>query len=254
MRRIHSIEFHDRAWFPGPLRKAVTSVLADIEHLTRPYKHAAPLLAALCRRNGVMRLFDLCSGSAGPIPGVRAETEALLNRALYARMSDLYPDSIEPSSCDRITRESSSIDAMRARAQDAECFTMFTALHHFRPEQVKSMLTNFSNQQKPVAIFEVTSRSPLACAMVLVVGIFSVIVSPIRDFSWTRLAATIVPLIPAVVVWDGLVSNLRTYSPKELLELLPQSCPRYRWEAGSIRGPAGVPITFLIGEPMQARS
>jgi hypothetical protein len=63
---------------------------------------------------------------------------------------------------------------------------------------------------------------------------------------WTYL----LPVIPLVLFWDGIVSNLRTYSPAELQELtLGVQRDGYRWEIGKI--PAGsCKITYLLGYPL----
>ena len=64
-----------------------------------------------------------------------------------------------------------------------------------------------------------------------------------RPFRWSRLLFTyLVPLIPLVVLWDGIVSCFRTRTPEELLELT-KSFPQYNWTAGYAKGswlPPGV--------------
>ena len=54
------------------------------------------------------------------------------------------------------------------------------------------------------------------------------------------------PLLPLIVLFDGIVSCLRTYSPDELVASL--DAPSYTWEIGteSVRG-APVSLTYLIG-------
>jgi len=57
------------------------------------------------------------------------------------------------------------------------------------------------------------------------------------------------PIIPAMAFWDGLVSCLRTYSPKELSEMVKDLSPHeYVWETGRIQV-HGIPahVTYLLG-------
>ena len=59
----------------------------------------------------------------------------------------------------------------------------------------------------------------------------------------------LVPLTPLIVLWDGIASMLRIYSPKEMQNLTANlQAPDYFWELGHIkvRGiPDGLP--YLIG-------
>jgi hypothetical protein len=68
-----------------------------------------------------------------------------------------------------------------------------------------------------------------------------------------------VPVLPLFVLWDGLVSCLRVYSPRELRALVDSLEPRHRdaydWDIGRIRLP-GPPVyaTYLVGVPRSAQS
>jgi hypothetical protein len=74
----------------------------------------------------------------------------------------------------------------------------------------------------------------------------------IRPFRWLRLLCTyVVPIIPLVLLFDGVVSCLRTYRPQELREIIKKlSGIEYQWEVGELSKAAGQPpITYLIGYP-----
>ena len=61
----------------------------------------------------------------------------------------------------------------------------------------------------------------------------------------------LIPVIPLLAVWDGLVSQLRTYSIAELKELASDfTAPEYEWEFGLIEA-KGIPYKtcYLIGCP-----
>ncbi len=64
---------------------------------------------------------------------------------------------------------------------------------------------------------------------------------------WTYL----IPVVPLVSFFDGLVSCLRTYSVQELRELSEGlDAKDYQWEIGERKSTAGpIPITYLIGVP-----
>ncbi|HTV16571.1 MAG TPA: hypothetical protein VME68_17760, partial [Acidobacteriaceae bacterium] len=62
----------------------------------------------------------------------------------------------------------------------------------------------------------------------------------------------IVPVVPSVLLIDGILSCLRSYSLDDLRELTAGlSAPDYAWQVGDERG-CRVPIRYLIGTPLRA--
>jgi hypothetical protein len=71
----------------------------------------------------------------------------------------------------------------------------------------------------------------------------------IRTWSWARLLLTyVVPVVPLLVLWDGVVSCLRSYRADELRALTAGLDEGYTWEVGEYRR-RGVAVTYLIGAP-----
>jgi hypothetical protein len=72
----------------------------------------------------------------------------------------------------------------------------------------------------------------------------------IRPFRWSRLFWTyLIPVVPFVFLFDGIVSCLRTYRPEELREMVGElTAAGYQWQIGEQSGMHGeMPITYLIG-------
>lgn len=71
----------------------------------------------------------------------------------------------------------------------------------------------------------------------------------IRPIRWSVLPFIyIVPLIQLYIMWDGIASILRTYSEKELREMVNslEKSDTYEWEIGKIQeGPS--PVYYLLG-------
>jgi hypothetical protein len=129
--------------------------------------------------------------------------------------------------------------------------TMFTTLHHFRPEMVSRILQDAVNQRCSIGIFDLSARTPPPISMVLWCNpIGALLATPfVRPFRWTRLLWTyIIPIVPIFSAWDGFVSGPRLYSVQELQEIV-QGLPSndYVWELG--REPFPRYITYLIGYP-----
>lgn len=74
----------------------------------------------------------------------------------------------------------------------------------------------------------------------------------IRPFRWSRLLWTyLVPVVPFVVLFDGIVSCPRTYTQAELHALTRGlGAGGYTWEIGEQPIPrAPVALTYLLGYP-----
>ncbi len=72
----------------------------------------------------------------------------------------------------------------------------------------------------------------------------------IRPFDWRVLPFIyLLPLIPLYILWDGIASILRTYSQKELKEMVAglNNSDSFEWEIGKTAGP--MPVHYLFGKP-----
>ena len=132
--------------------------------------------------------------------------------------------------------------------------TLFASFHHFAPATAREVLKDAFDQRSPICVFEATSRTPGAIALSLLLPLLVLVITPsIRPASWFQIFFTyLVPVLPLLVFWDGLVSQLRTYSKEELLELTSDLySPDYAWECGVVQA-AGIPFktAYLIGRPI----
>lgn len=82
------------------------------------------------------------------------------------------------------------------------------------------MLTDAIQRRRGIAVFEGTHRSATGLLVTLPVPLMVPVLTPfIRPFRWSRLLWTyLIPLLPLVILFDALVSSLRTYSVQELRE------------------------------------
>ena len=86
----------------------------------------------------------------------------------------------------------------------------------------------------------------------LLAPVFVWLATPLlRPFSWARIFFTyVIPAIPFVVCFDGIVSCCRTYSPDELRELVKSvSDLGYEWRLGQVSGRGLLPVTFALAIP-----
>ncbi len=252
--RLHLFEFEDLKWLPNRFRRYITDLLAHQMKVLGIYDATVSKLEEVLTETGHDTLVDLCSGSGGPAPSVRAKVAASLGKDVRLILTDKYPNveafnSIKEPHIIPLTQ---SVDATKVLLELKGVRTMFTAFHHFQPEQAKHILQDAVNAQMPIGIFEITERKPISLMTLIIAPItcliFSLMVRPRRlgRFFWTYL----VPVIPFLYTWDGLISNFRTYTKQEWLEMTSQlSGKNFRWEVGELTSKFHIKVTYLIGYP-----
>jgi hypothetical protein len=198
------------------------------------------------------------AGGSGPwprlLPRLLAEDEATKvwltdkfpNHRAFAGFARRFPG--------RVTAVSTSVDAQAVPAELAGFRTLFTSFHHFPPNVAREVLADAVRRRQGIGIFETTQRSFSAIAAILPAPLLALVASPfISPFRWSRLAWTyLVPALPALIAWDGVVSCLRTYTPRELRALIASvpGADTYVWEVGEEPNPRPlIPVTYAIGYP-----
>jgi hypothetical protein len=271
MHRIQFIELHEQPWFPTSLRDAMTDALQFGFNLLKVYAPILPLLeSALEASRDRMSsdqsedggfVVDMCSGGGGPWLDLSRRLKCLEPGGAYLlriSLTDKFPNlgafqNARAASSDRITFYPGSVDAMRVPDDLKGLRTMFTSFHHFSPAEARAILQNAVDANESIGIFEVSKRAPFTIGLVFALVLLLFLCTPwIRPFRWSRLLWTfLVPVIPLALLFDGVVSCLRTYQPQELREMVGKlTASKYQWEIGeSSRAPGGAPVTYLIGQP-----
>ncbi len=252
--KLPYFEFGDQPWFPPVLREAETAYLATAYRLWPALTQQwAEKISTVLPRQEPTELLDLCSGSGGPLPLVVDELRKR-NYEVRAKLTDLYPNP-KTGSPPRITWLAEPVNAMQVPPELTGVRTMFSAFHPFRPEAAQAILRDAFEHRRAICIFESGSGTRRGVVSMLGVPLAVLALMPFaRPFRWTYLLFTyLLPLTPFVVLWDGLVSMLRIYSPEQMQKLTADlQAPDYAWEIGHIhvRGlPDGLP--YLLGRPVR---
>lgn len=71
----------------------------------------------------------------------------------------------------------------------------------------------------------------------------------IKPFRWSRLFFTfVIPILPVMITWDGLVALIRIRNPKRLKEIVEASgLQDWHWESGKLQNNRGGFIIYLNG-------
>jgi hypothetical protein len=260
MRRVQFFEIHDQPWFPAFLRDQVTDDLQVLLNIGKPYGDILPQLREGIERAGADRVLDLCSGAGGPWPWL-ADALARGGRKICVELSDKYPNAkarsrVQSNSANLHYREE-SVDGTRVPHGLSGFRTFFTSFHHFPPQQAREILRDAVNRRQGIGVFEIPGRRPLTLLLLPLVLIADILVvpflgpQPLARAAWSLVWRWLVPVVPLVLLFDGVVSCLRAYSPRELRELTNGLADDgYRWEIGCVkRSFLRLPITFLVGYP-----
>lgn len=253
MRRLHLFEWEDQPWLPDTLRDLQTDFLRHMNTALRLYEPVMPLIDRVLSRSSPRRVVDLCSGAAGP-------WEQLLEKAwdVKVTLTDRYPNRtalarVRTRLADRLDYCPDPVDARQLPARLDGMRILFNGFHHFPPADAQGILQDAVDRQAALGIFEIAERTPRKLLAVLFgVPLLVFALTPcIRPLTFSRLFWTYcVPLAPVLIVWDGLVSLLRTYSRADLLAMATATGGDYHWECGRLDLPfPAVPITYLIGHP-----
>lgn len=253
MKRVHLFEFEDQKWFPDIFRNYGTDYLRLLTVRTKMFHPVIPILRKGIEATRNKQIIDLCSGSGGAIIDLYKSLKEDYPE-LKIVFTDFFPNlksknEIE-SSLNEATYKVSSVDA-RSISDELQGFrTMFLSFHHFNKKDAKKILQNVVDSGETIAIFEGQDRSIKSIFAMVISPISVLIATPfISPFSFGRLFYTYcIPVVPIFVMWDGIVSSLRTYSIKELKKLVASldNHKSYEWEMNRIKsGPAN--IIYLLG-------
>ncbi|MDI1482721.1 class I SAM-dependent methyltransferase [Polyangium sp. y55x31] len=252
VRRMQLVELEDLPWMPAAVRDGGTDLLDFGFDRLGFYRGVVPKLEALLDRTGKTQVIDVCSGGGGgALYAIRALRDAGREDVRFV-LTDRYPNEagrarVAERNDSRLVYREEPVDALSVPSELDGVRTMWGALHHFPPEAVTALVASIVRDGKPLGFFDVAAspalrRLPTVLAPVamgvnmatLFVGSF-VLVPFVRPLRASRWALTyLLPLIPALVAWDGTVSAIRAYAPDELLSIA-RSVPggdAYEWDAG----------------------
>ncbi|KAI0539061.1 hypothetical protein GGR58DRAFT_263505 [Xylaria digitata] len=203
---------------------------------------------------------DFCAGAGGPTPYIeqalnrqlgstRSSSSSSPSYAAVASnghrdegvkfvLTDLHPHveswekAARASPC--LTYVSSPVDAAAApsslilqnKAEGKGTFRLFNlAFHHFDDELARAILKNTVETSDGFAIFELQSRTFSSFVSCMLFGFFILLIAPLL-YWWSPqilFFVYVLPIVPFVLVFDGVISSLRTRTADEV-EVLLRTC------------------------------
>ena len=260
LKRARLFEIHDLKGCPGVWRDGLTDVMSFFARTFNPYRVVAGRLWEAMRRSGTRDIVDLCSGAGVPALAMQ-EDLAKAGFPVRVTLTDKYPNleafrKRKKEKPEAVDFQETPVDALNVPSHFKGFRTLFASFHHFDPASARRILADALEKRQGIGVFEYTERNLFIWGFALLLTpLYVWIVAPwIRPFRWRLLFWTyLLPVIPLMGVWDGFVSCLRTYSPRELERMTRDlDAPDYVWEIGRIYS-IGLPrVTYLIGYPDRA--
>ena len=141
---------------------------------------------------------------------------------------------------------------------------MIASFHHMTPEGARSILSTAQQSAQPILIYELAKNNvpfllwclllPLSLTILVVM---SLVMTPfVRKLTVSQILFTyLIPIIPLAYAGDGQASLMRTYTFKDIDELLKGVPPssQYQWDMGEATKPNGKKAGyFLMGYPKES--
>ncbi|PTB44287.1 hypothetical protein M441DRAFT_44369 [Trichoderma asperellum CBS 433.97] len=244
--RLHLFEIDDQPWFPAFLRSRIQNALTAAWNSNTPLQPQSPariaastLIRELDSSLSSYTFIDFCAGGGGPTPAI----QKAINTHLKAEgeppvdfiLTDLHPNvgawEKVVKNFPQIAYERQPVDASKAPNHLVECqdgkkvMRLFNlAFHHFGDALARDILRDTVNTSHGFAIFELQDRSLSSMISVFMLGVASVVMAPAFAWKWrdpiSLAFSWLMPALPFVLVFDGIVSCLRTRTPNEIESLL----------------------------------
>jgi hypothetical protein len=237
--RIQVFEFCDQAWLGGALREAFFDGLRFLFKSGGVYRRMHVPFSRWAAAAGHRRVLDMASGNGGPAETMLESARKDGVQMPVIVLSDLFPDTdaferLKQARPEKVEWIEKPVDAVTAPA--ADLISICTAFHHFSPEAARQLLTNAVRNADGIFIMEVCPRTllallvPLLCLIPLMLSCFFAARPSVFKIALTA----IVPLVPLMIICDGIVSALRAYRPDEILAMIPEpQRSTWHWEFGS---------------------
>ncbi len=254
--RIHAFEWEDQRWFPSFLRDCMTDFLEFIARIAKMYRPLPDRIGSALADKENKSILDLASGGGGPWHQI---TPSLieLHPDVKIILSDFYPNlkafrKLKERFPNNIEFIEQPVDATNVEVHPQLLRTQFLSLHHFRRAQCIQIFSNAIDDGAPILIVEGQQRNIPSLIGMLLSPINVLLMTPfIRPFRWDRLLFTyIIPILPLLVMWDGIISVFRTYTESELMKMAAETdrSNQFKWTFEKM---PKSPVTLFMGTPLK---
>jgi ubiquinone/menaquinone biosynthesis C-methylase UbiE len=201
---------------------------------------------------------DIASGGGGGLVKIAEHLKSTIP-ALKIVLTDYYPNinafkrtkAKHPHIFEYVEGSVNAMDVPR----DLKGFrTQFLSFHHFRPKEAKAILQNAIDSNQPIGIFEAQQRDVKYLVERILSPLSVLLLTPIiKPFKFDRIIFTyLIPVLPLITLWDGVISVLRTYTEAELKQMVVElrNNAHFEWEVAIVKANSFA-ILYLLGTPVK---
>lgn len=250
--RYQAFQWTNQPWMPKFLRKCADEYLdflVGFMGINRPFLPLFQELFNLTKPNTVVVLNGMTGG--GPA-FMASELRSMRGGHLTMTLSDDHLDKARALQIGELSGETlDSISSLATTVQGPAVAVAINSFHRLSNEKAILTLKEVSEKFDGVLIAEGNNRSPrqvfgMLIAVPALVFATAFFVPP---FSIKRLLFTyLIPLIPLVVVWDGIAALFRIFPPEDLLMLAEQAGRSdYEWKSAKVPNHRGGFYIYLMG-------
>lgn len=256
MRRLHLIELHEQTWVPQFLRESFVESLSTVLRLTGVYKGVPGLYARWLEKSGGREVLDLASGAGGPTAALLTGLQRLGIEAPRFYLSDLFPardkfkqiSMTHPGRIYYIDEPVNALSVCPPHGKDLR--QIISAFHHFKADEAQTILADAAKHSRGICILEPFQRNPLHM-LLAILTIFPALIAPFFAQKWKwrlLLTSLVIPVVPLMLVFDTLVSVLRTYTKEEILKMIDSlQADNFKWSIGSTTFMLIFRTTYIFG-------
>lgn len=250
MRHSALFELSDIACCPSVFKELETDFLSFLWSVFPIYKDAASILSEALKDSCCKQVLDLCSGSGGPLLSILP----YLSSDVHILLSDIHPNTRQIENVKQLLNKhiefvSQAVDVTKVSPKLKGFRTLFTSFHHFNTSEAMSILADAVKNSEGIAVFEITKCDVVHVLRELFLPLLVLSLTPfIRPFKWKRIIWTyVIPIMPFFILFNGMISNLKTYTISELHQLTASPLlDGFLWEFGSQPSFFGG-LTYLLG-------
>lgn len=241
--RLKLFEFCDQSWLKGLWREAYVDCLDNIHFLFAPYQNVPKLLGRWADELGTTEVLDIGSGGGEQIKTIHIF--AIRNNIIMPRftLSDLYPNTesyqkiMDQIGHQRLHYLTNSVPIANL-PQEFKTMSIFSTFHHLSKVDAESLLLEIVKNRDGLCIFEFTNRRIIDLLMLLpsvLIGMTAPLSA--KRFHWLKFfISTLIPIIPMMVFFDGIVSVFRSYTSDEIIEMIPKKLKsEFKIESGHLK-------------------
>lgn len=261
MKRLELFEFEDYQWLPKSFRSGMTNLIMVFHKMLGTSEVLGDLILEIHKTQPFDQIVDIGSGSGGAMINTISKINNSSQLSIQLLLTDKYPDpkvvaNINSQNIPNVSYQSESLNAKNIEDAPSGLKTMIASFHHMSPTIAKEILNSAEKSKETFLVYEIAKNNIPVIAWWLLLPIsltililMSLVMTPfVKPLRFSQLFFTyIIPVIPLLYAWDGQASLMRTYTFKDIDELIGENKNvDYIWKIAEAKNRNGKTAGYYI--------